>query len=106
MLHCQRILGSRVFSTQNEMRAISAFTLMSFCCAYRGSQVVNAGPSVDDQIKRLHEDEAKTGDSLGRRSSSMDRLYGMYEPKTPISSRLRSSSTADPEEIQVSNLKQ
>ena len=61
---------------------------------------------MDDQIKRVQEDEAKTGDGLRRRSSSMDRLYGMYEPKTPISSRLRSSSTADFEDIQVSNLEQ
>jgi len=106
MLHREWILGSGVFSTQHEMHTISAFTLMSLCCAYRGSQVVSAEPSVDDQIKRLQEDEAKTGDGLGRRSSSMDRLYGMYEPKTPHSSRLRSSSTADPEDIQVIYFKQ
>ena len=72
----------------------------TICHARRNSQVIRRGPSVDDQVKRLQQDDAETGNGLRRRrSSSMDRLYGLH--KTPGSSRLRSASTADPDEFQV-----
>ncbi len=74
----------------------------TICHARRNSPVIKRGPSVDDQVKRLQQDDAETGHwPRRRRSSSMDRLYGRPEQKVPGSSRLRSASTADTEDLEV-----
>ena len=76
--------------------------LLTRCHARRSSPVVLHGPSVDDQVRRLQQEDAEPSDgSRRRRSSSMDRLYGRPEQKRPTSSRLRSASTADSQEFLV-----
>ena len=78
---------------------------MFLCLAHRKSPVVNPGPSLEDQMKRLQEDKAGEGSGLTRRRScSMYRLYNMAEMSSePVrGSRLQNASNANSKGIEVS----
>ena len=80
---------------------------MFLCLAHRKSPIVNSGPSLEDQMKRLQEDKAGKGSGLTRRRScSMHRLYNMAEmnSKPGRGSCLRKASHANTEGIEVSLL--
>lgn len=80
---------------------------MFLCLAHRKSPVVNPGPSLEDQMKRLQEDKAGEGSGLTRRRScSMYRLYNMAEMSSkPVrGSRLQNASNANTKGIEVSLL--
>ena len=84
------------------MRPQGLVSSLTICHACRSSPLIHPGPSVDDQVRRLQQEDAVAGNGLRRRrSSSMDRLYGIPEQKAPTGSRLRSASTADPEDCEV-----
>ena len=80
---------------------------MFLCLAHRKSPIVNSGPSLEDQMKRLQEDKAGKGSGLTRRRScSMHRLYNMTKmnSKPGRGLRLRKASDGNTEEIEVSLL--